>query len=369
MGFGHGASMGPRPFSRGNAGVQALSTQLNRASMGPRPFSRGNESAATSDSTTAARLQWGHGLSAVEIGAVAAGVVSARLASMGPRPFSRGNGVSAVAGRFPYYGGFNGATAFQPWKSARNLRHAPSARWLQWGHGLSAVEIVLRSELVVEADAASMGPRPFSRGNGRREARRGPGPRSFNGATAFQPWKSERRMLRETTMITLQWGHGLSAVEIRMRDENESERWQLQWGHGLSAVEISVSVFPQTMTSTPLQWGHGLSAVEICFNCCSCCNLNNKLQWGHGLSAVEMRWTAWPARSPRPRFNGATAFQPWKSGAVPGDRRRMSWLQWGHGLSAVEIGRILAQRTGAGDASMGPRPFSRGNSPKAAATR
>jgi len=60
---------------------------------------------------------------------------------------------------------------------------------LQWGHGLSAVETGNTSgHWIIN--------------------------RSFNGATAFQPWKP-RRIAVEIALpdSPLQWGHGLSAVE------------------------------------------------------------------------------------------------------------------------------------------------------------
>ncbi len=36
----------------------------------------------------------------------------------------------------------------------------------------------------------------------------------------------------------LQWGHGLLAVEIRLRGQGVPYPIELQWGHGLLAVEI-----------------------------------------------------------------------------------------------------------------------------------
>ena len=133
--------MGPRPFSRGNVpqqnhielggsglqwghGLSAVETPCRLsvrdttdwASMGPRPFSRGNRSLSRTRPFCRLRLQWGHGLSAVETLADRANVHGGR-------------------------GGFNGATAFQPWKPGH-----PSA----------------------------CPPRKL---------------RGFNGATAFQPWK------------------------------------------------------------------------------------------------------------------------------------------------------------------------------------
>ena len=61
----HRASMGPRPFSRGNHDRIVGGTRQNLASMGPRPFSRGNKS-ATIRLTLPKRLQWNRGLSAAE---------------------------------------------------------------------------------------------------------------------------------------------------------------------------------------------------------------------------------------------------------------------------------------------------------------
>ncbi len=87
--------------------------------------------------------------------------------------------------------------------------------WLQWGRGLSAAEIAADQGRDVPGPSASMGPRPFSRGNasvqtacrqfyyglqwGRglsaaempvwAEGRSADG-RGFNGAAAFQPRKS-----------------------------------------------------------------------------------------------------------------------------------------------------------------------------------
>ena len=87
------ASMGPRPFSRGNTDRDSREPKSEVASMGPRPFSRGNR-----DEASAVHLS--------------------RHASMGPRPFSRGNHMD-----FPQayicHSGFNGATTFQPWKLLR----------------------------------------------------------------------------------------------------------------------------------------------------------------------------------------------------------------------------------------------------------
>ena len=159
--------MGPRPFSRGNACPRSGSDVRRAASMGPRPFSRGNSVAGDDGSARRAALQWGHGLSAVEISAGRLARRPLDPASMGPRPFSRGNPADS-AGPISKSRSFNGATAFQPWK------------------------------------LAFQGPESF-------EIAR------FNGATAFQPWKCCAIRRWPAIRTGLQWGHGLSAVEMSMR--------------------------------------------------------------------------------------------------------------------------------------------------------
>ena len=139
------ASMGPRPCSRGNLDPSAgRSGPRDPASMGPRPCSRGNKR------SDVCRELAGH-------------------ASMGPRPCSRGNrqphhelpdGVAASMGPRPCS---RGNTAWRPVTS--------TVTWLQWGHGLAAVETI---------GYANMGESTM------------PG---FNGATALQPWKQPLAMM------------------------------------------------------------------------------------------------------------------------------------------------------------------------------
>ena len=158
---------------------------------------------------------------------------------MGPRPFSRGNPLppSLLPALKP---DFNGATAFQPWKHQ-------AARYRE------------QKKIIT-----SMGPRPFSRGN-----------------------KEESPCLPPTR--SLQWGHGLSAVETGTamhawllegitsmgprpfsRGNEAFFAWlrtgkqRLQWGHGLSAVETD-PIRLYFLDAAELQWGHGLSAVETAF--------------------------------------------------------------------------------------------------------
>jgi len=138
---------------------------INPASMGPRLFSRGNiNEARILAQARAAKLQWGHDFSAVEI-----------------RPGSHR--------RLHSRRGFNGATTFQPWK-------------LVWSRQLD------------HRKNASMGPRLFSRGN-RVQARRcwvfwraSMGPRLFSRGNNVWDWEAV------VTLAKLQWGHDFSAVEI-----------------------------------------------------------------------------------------------------------------------------------------------------------
>ena len=209
------ASMGPRPFSRGNKSTHLITSLGCGTSMGPRPFSRGNPGAAQAPGLGGTTLQWGHGRSAVEIRPTAPDLAAPR------RGFNGATAVQpwkSVALRYHCSAAcfrFNGATAVQPWKctgrscipasrSFASMGPRPFSRGntaiekvqsylanaLQWGHGRSAVEIGPRSGAADRgARRASMGPRPFSRGNGRPDTLCPRGCGGFNGATAVQPWK------------------------------------------------------------------------------------------------------------------------------------------------------------------------------------
>ena len=164
--------------------------------MEPRPCSRGNGARSPWPSPPEP-LQWSHGLAAVE------------TITPGPKGTRRP--------------AFNGATALQPWKlapaaqgaghlvpsmeprpcSRGNLSWGASCRdamYLQWSHGLAAVETWL-----LHSPQRSR-------------------PRSFNGATALQPWKPGSRPLRWPGGPPLQWSHGLAAVETAGSDLAHSIR-------------------------------------------------------------------------------------------------------------------------------------------------
>ena len=181
--------MGPRHFSRGKSAGGLFAVVRDVASMGPRHFSRGKEPEPTPARAGSRELQWGHGISAVE-----------------SLPTTR--------------------------KIVLNVFG------LQWGHGISAVESHCGQNDQRTQYHASMGPRHFSRGKPPPHATTRRRTRSFNGATAFQPWKAAEVVHRAVyAPVRLQWGHGISAVESITNKLTHVLPFRLQWGHGISAVE------------------------------------------------------------------------------------------------------------------------------------
>ena len=95
-----------------------MQISLKTPSMEPRPFSRG------------------YGI--VEFGRL----FGPEFPSMEPRPFSRGY-TKGERGWQDQGTSFNGATAFQPWIPSRKLLNSSRGLYLQWSHGLSAVDTVI----------------------------------------------------------------------------------------------------------------------------------------------------------------------------------------------------------------------------------
>ena len=165
----------------------------------------------------AIKLQWGRGLSAAEMTQDAVETLNHLSASMGPRSFSRGNEIGPAV-ELDEGTCFNGAAAFQPRKSRIRVRIA--VQRASSFNGAAAFQPRKSGRHRAEQnwpEAASMGPRPFSRGNAdgsvRRDAalatRASMGPRPFSrgngGATAGNA---------RVTTVWLQWGRGLSAAEM-----------------------------------------------------------------------------------------------------------------------------------------------------------
>ena len=109
----------------------------------------------------------------------------------------------------------------------------------------------------------SMEPQPFGHGNF--QEYKGPVPFriAFNGATAFRPWKPSSSMGISQTMCCLQWSHSLSAMETpRTFGEALLDHMDLQWSHSLSAMETPRTFGEALLDHMDLQWSHSLSAME-----------------------------------------------------------------------------------------------------------
>ncbi len=158
---------------------------------------------------------------------------------------------------------------------------------LQWGHGFSAVE---RSALQLMKSQRNA---------------------SFNGATAFQPWKVFLFVPPQLTSTVASMGPRLfSRGKSSLLEKFDIIDRMLQWGHGFSAVE----------SLEPMPWWLWYRAR---FN---------------GATAFQP-WKAdvfFSLSNGLRRFNGATAFQPWKAALCRRSSAITSALQWGHGFSAVE---------------------------------
>ena len=134
----------------------------------------------------------------------------------------------------------------------------------------------------------------------------------------------------------------------------------LQWGRGSSAAEITRALSTMHDQSV-LQWGRGSSAAEMTNMWSSTSGVYCPLQWGRGSSAAEMRFSKPASVTWVQGFNGAAALQPRKSFHLQPERELDERLQWGRGSSAAEIEWPQYFLSVEGEASMGPRLFSRGN--------
>ena len=144
------------------------------------------------------------------------------------------------------------------------------------------------------------------------------------------------RIEHRLQLITLQWSHGLSAMDTRdIRAEVIDSGIRLQWSHGLSAMDTRYSFTAVGVNNKYyLQWSHGLSAMDTAI-AKSWLALDVALQWSHGLSAMDTI------------ASGLALIISW-------------YLQWSHGLSAMDT--RVGGRAFRGDQvpSMEPRPFSHG---------
>ena len=277
------------------------------------------------------RLQWGHGLAAVD----------------GACPTMRAT----------RHRSFNGATALRPWTAEHGWPQPRKSSWLQWGHGLAAVDGRCEYGVIAEPTPASMGPRPCGRGRRPKSGRRrvpcmaSMGPRPCGRGRRVNARNGDR------AAAELQWGHGLAAVDGRSPKQNPPARiwcfngatalrpWTAlapsrcmpSWKcfNGATALRPWTDRIPAQRDGRRcgLQWGHGLAAVDGLVPD-RVAELVEELQWGHGLAAVDGRFCAGGAVFAC-CFNGATALRPWTAAALP-HHAAGELLQWGHGLAAVD---------------------------------
>ena len=232
------------------------------------------------------------------------------LASMGPPPFGGGKDAGLGDTNAEHHR-FNGATSFRRWKAGR-----------------------------------AAGPR--------RDAEL-----CFNGATSFRRWKAPEATPETDSIVGLQWGHLLSAVESCDHIRLAVAVHVLQWGHLLSAVEsaLDVGLSPHhgdaSMGPPPFGGGKLLDGrlhrfPNLGFNGATSFRRGERSQQRRVLLLHHHASMGPPPfgggkswnRSRNPSgwrcFNGATSFRRWKERGVVTATRLGSGLQWGHLLSAVE---------------------------------
>ena len=159
---------------------------------------------------------------------------------------------------------------------------------LQWSHSLSAMETRVTRRLAIEDYA------------------------SFNGATAFRPWK-----------------HGTTAISYHCETCPSMEPQPFGHGNlqGFHFVPPVLESFNGATAFRPWKLGNGYD-LRVLGSC---------LQWSHSLSAMETRAWQGGQSGGLAAFNGATAFRPWK---------RALFRYW----SSLPL-----------DPSMEPQPFGHGN--------
>ena len=212
------------------------------------------------------------------------------LALQWGRGFSAAESSAARRSRRRQYGRFNGAAAFQPRKAAADRARAASTDAASMGPRLfSRGKRIATADDLGQRRHASMGPRLFSRGKSfRRDALRRRS-RRFNGAAAFQPrkgWTPSRR--RSTTASRF---NGAAAFQPRKGVRRcVHTSWTSSGFNGAAAFQPRKAARPTTASATRLSG-----------------------------------------------FNGAAAFQPRKAASRPVVRSRpTAELQWGRGFSAAE---------------------------------
>src|SRR5208337_550344 len=173
-----------------------------------------------------------------------------------------------------------------------------------------------------------MGPRQWSRGRDLGSRSTVQPSRSFNGATAMEPWKSRAAITILERELRLQWGHGNGAVEEIVslpfassvldcfNGATAMEPWKRRMGLGCTVGQNRCFNGATAMEPWKSKLHRSLAKSTI------------RLQWGHGNGAVEELRSAVIAKSVLGSFNGATAMEPWKSTRRSRICERTAPLQW-----------------------------------------
>ena len=199
-----------------------------------RGFSAAESPPSRSPSNLATLLQWGRGFSAAESGEACRRLVHEARASMGPRLFSRGKGVPGHGNRHQAYASM-GPRLFSRGKRSMPRRRDRQVR-LQWGRGFSAAESSsLRSRGDTER-ASFNGAAAFQPRKGMEYSALPYRIVCFNGAAAFQPRKAvtydPSRIDNAASM-----GPRLFSRGKFCSSHVHTMTFGLQWGRGFSAAE------------------------------------------------------------------------------------------------------------------------------------
>ena len=347
------------------------------ASMGPRPCGRGRLKGWDGKKAVVIVLQWGHGLAAVD------GAIRARRAFRASRWLQWGHGLAAVdgdetddedepegelqwghglaavdgsyvCGHSAPGSGFNGATALRPWTAVSGIGAPPNNSSF---NGATALRPWTGRRLPRRATSprASMGPRPC--GRGRRAAARQPPCQDgcFNGATALRPWTGGQPVRSAGMRTSFNGATALRPWTVRGKPQPIIPDSTLQWGHGLAAVDGIGNAFLMCADIT-LQWGHGLAAVD---------GRARRIRRRRRSASMGPRPCGRGRSSARsepqryfPSFNGATALRPWTEDG----QRSLYVLDLGfNGATALRpwTAGIWPLTRSFPSASMGPRPCGR----------
>ena len=181
--------------------------------------------------------------------------------------------------------GFNGPRHLCRGIDLACRRNSTSITALQWGHGISAVESVSMPASKSGSHSASMGPRHLCRGiTGATGITAISGTR-FNGATASLPWNRRKRIGCSVPDSSLQWGHGISAVESCMAEDRVRRGDRASMG--------------------PRHLCRGINP----FRGRPCLSIPASMGPRHLCRGITINAQPW--QDPRASFNGATASLPW----------------------------------------------------------